>query len=55
MEKVLFFWQKPWSNPFKKMQILAYFKAMFFTVKLSLLLFLNFSELFLLIYFALKQ
>ena len=112
MEKLLIFWQNPWTNPFGKMQIfgvflidfsttqikllfvlkyhttlfialvfiktkdgkrltfltkamdkplwenanfLACFTSKFFIVKLRLFLFYNFSELFLLIHFPLKQ
>ena len=55
-EKVLIFRQKPWSNLFGKMQIFSpVLNRCFFIFKLSLFLFQNFSELFLLIYFALRQ
>ena len=55
-EKSLNFFNKTMVQSFlKKCTFWACFKSMFFIANLSLLLFYNFSELFLLIHFALRQ
>ena len=55
MEQVLIFWIKPWSNPFEKCKFLRPFYIDVFYSQIKAFSFYNFSELFLLIHFALKQ
>ena len=42
MEKVFIFRQKPWSNPFEKMQIIALFLIDFFAIQIKLLFVLEY-------------
>ena len=54
MEKLLIFWQKPWTNPFGKMQIVDVFLIDLFTTHIKLLFVLKYYTTLFIALFCIK-